>query len=113
MGWRSGLAVVWLLWASVTSAHDPFKLDARRAEPGDIQLTLIEWPRAVAPAPIRYRLQAVGIPRGVLFGVFVKDFAHSFHEVVSGLQVDESGHLGSSAPRGVGPSQRQDAMVLE
>src|SRR5713101_2077678 len=113
MFWRIRMAVVFLLYAAVAFAHDPFKLDARRAAPGGIQLALIELPRSTVPATLRYRLQAVGVPRGIIFDVFAKDFAHSFHEVASGLQMDESGNLVSSEPNGGGRPQRLDEMVLE
>jgi hypothetical protein len=99
MFWRIGSALSFLLCASVVSAHDPFVLDARRAAPGSIQLELIELSRAVAPAGVQYRLQAVGMPQGIIFGVFTKDFAHSFHEVAAGFQVDESGNIVSNGIR--------------
>src|SRR5262245_52969560 len=111
MFWRTGSALFFLLCASVASAHDPFVLDARRAAPGGIQLELIELPRAAAPAPIQYRLQAVGMPQGVIFRVFTKDFAHSFHEVAAGLQMDESGNMVSSEPSGTGQPRRLDEIV--
>lgn len=110
-----GLTVVFLLCLSAVSvcAHDPLKLDARRAAPGDIQLALIELPRTTVPATVRYRLQAIGVPRGVIFGIFAKDFAHTFHEVASGLQVDESGNIVASELSGDGRLQRLDEIVLE
>ena len=113
MFWRIRSALFLLLCASVASAHDPFVLDARRAAPGGIQLALIELPRATASAPIQYRLQAVGMPQGVIFGVFTKDFAHSFHEVAAGFQVDESGNMVSSESNGTGQPRRLDEIVLE
>lgn len=115
MFWRIGSTVVFLLCASAlsVSAHDPFKLDARRAAPGDIRLALIEWPRATVPATVRYRLQATGVPRGVIFSVFAKDFAHTFHKVASGFQVDESGNMVASESSEAGQLRRLDEMVLE
>src|SRR5262245_3756553 len=109
---RIGLVVFFLLCASASSAHDPFVLDARRAEPGGIQLALLELPRAAASGTIRYQLQAVGVPRGTSFGVFTKDFAHSFHEVASGFQADKSGNLVSSAADEKRQPQRLYEMVL-
>jgi hypothetical protein len=102
-----------LLSATVASAHDSFILDARRAVPGGIQLALIELPRFTVQAPIRYRLQAVGVPQGVSFGVFTKDIAHAFHKVASGFQVDETGAMAAEAVGGTGRPWRLDDLVLE
>jgi hypothetical protein len=113
MGWRIGSALFCLLCASVVSAHDPFVLDARRAASGSIQLELIKLPQATVPVTIRYQLRAAGVPRGVIFNVFTKDFAHSFHEVASGFQVDKSGNIVSSDMSETGQPQRLDGIMLE
>src|SRR5205814_1182663 len=41
----------------------------------------------------RYRLVATGVPPGVTFGVWTRDFTHGFHEVVSGFRADGAGKL--------------------
>lgn len=104
-----GLVVLLSVFSSPASAHDPFILDARRAVPGSIRLDLVELSTTPAMSK-RYKLQASGVPRGVIFGVFTKDFAHSFHEAASSFQVDESGNLVSGGDHG---RQRLDDMVFE
>lgn len=103
MVWRIGLTLFLLLWTALVAAHEPVLLDARRATPG-LRLELMELPAAttVASATPRYRLQASGLPRGVVFGVWAKDFGHSFHEVATGFRMDESGVMVSSQLDGVG-----------
>ena len=86
--------------ASQTAAHEPGLLDPNRATPG-IQLELIEVPASETPgaeAP-GYRIAATGLPAGLVVNVWTKPFGHGFHEVASGLHVDESGRL-LSAHRG-------------
>jgi hypothetical protein len=105
---RVGLAV-FLLLASTTcaGAHDPVILDPLRATPG-IRLELVEVPEAPASASTsrRYRLVTAGVPSGVTFGVWTRDFTHGFHEVISGFRTDDSGTLvsvqdGDGRPRGL------------
>jgi len=97
------------LFSSLALAHDPFILDARRAVPGSIRLEVVE----LSSMPKRYRLRASGVPRGIVFGVFTKDFAHSFHEAAPGFQLDESGNLVSNQTIGGDRAQRLDEMVFE
>ena len=92
---RLGLAVLLLLVSGTrVSAHDPAILDPHRATPG-IRLELVEMPQAGTPASTsrRYRLVAAGVPSGVTFGVWTRDFTHGFHEVVSGFRRDDAGKL--------------------
>jgi hypothetical protein len=94
MIWRIGLASFLLLFASLATAHEPVLLDDRRATP-DLRLELTELP-SPTPASARYQMRASGLPRGVVFGVWAKDFGHSFHEVATGVWLDESGAIVSS-----------------
>jgi hypothetical protein len=48
-----------------------------------------------------------------MFGVWAKDFGHSFHEVATGFRMDESGVMVSSELDGAGRLRRLDEMVLE
>jgi hypothetical protein len=96
MNWPLGLALIFLLCATLALAHEPILLDARRATPG-LHLELIELPSSIISASTpRYRLRASGLPHGVVFGVWTKDFGHSFHEVATGFRMDESGVMVSS-----------------
>lgn len=106
------IGVLLFVFSSPAFAHDPFILDARRAVPDSIRLDLAELSTTPAMSK-RYRLQVSGVPRGVTFGVFTKDFAHSFHEVASGFQADESGNLASSETGGDHGKKRLDDMVFE
>jgi hypothetical protein len=108
----AGSTLLFLLCVSPVSAHDPFVLDARRAVPNGVRVELTELPSVPAESNVRYRLQATGLPRGVIFGVFTKDFSHSFHEVASGFQVDESGNLASVDSK-VNLRWRLNEMVLK
>ena len=67
MASRIGLAALLLLWGSgVDARHGSAALDPRRASPG-IHLELVELPSSAGP--VKYRLRAEGVPRGVTFGV--------------------------------------------
>jgi len=107
---RNGVAWLFLLCTVPAAAHEPIILDARRATEG-LRLELTDAPPTKGEAVVGYRLHAVGLPRGVVFGVWVKDFGHSFHELASGFQVDESGDLVSRAPATSG--RRLDEMTFE
>jgi hypothetical protein len=92
---RLGLAVLlWLVGAARASAHDPLILDPLRATPG-LRLELVEVSQAATPVSTsrRYRLVATGVPAGVTFGVWTRDFTHGFHEVLSGFRMDGAGTL--------------------
>jgi hypothetical protein len=97
MVWYMGLASLLLLWASQAMAHELTLLDNRRPTPG-LRLELTELPSTTTPASAipRYRLRAFGLPRGVVFGVWARDFGHSFHEVATGFQMDGSGVMVSN-----------------
>ena len=110
---RIGLALIFVLCASVAVAHDEFVLDARRATPGP-RLELIELAPTTIPAARRYQLQVqVGLPRNVIFRVLTKDFSHGFHTVASGFQLDEFGELVSIEAGKAGRALRLDELVLE
>jgi hypothetical protein len=113
MVWRIGLALSLLLWTSPASTHEPVLLDVRRATRG-LGLELMELPVTTTPASTaRYRLRVSGLPRGVMFGVWAKDFGHSFHTVASGFRMDESGAMVSSELDGTGQPRRLDEMALD
>ena len=91
VGSRFGLAVLLLLGSGTrVSGHDPAILDPHRATAG-MRLELIELPQAATSPSTsrRYRLVATGVPPGVTFGVWTRDFTHAFHEVRSGLRPRE------------------------
>jgi hypothetical protein len=76
--------------APVAARHGGVVIDARRATPG-IKLTLVE--KASTGTRTTYGLATAGVPRGVLFGVWTKDFGQSFQQVTSGYRVNEAGVL--------------------
>jgi hypothetical protein len=109
MRWRVGWILSVLLCTSPVRAGHDNDIDARRATPG-LRLELSELTPAATQTTKRYRLQAPDYPRGIVFGVFARNFGQSFEELVPGLQVNESGKLASNAtftPR------RLDEMVFE
>ncbi len=126
MIWYMGLAAFLLLWASQAMAHELTLLDDRRPTP-DLRLELTALPSTTTPASAtpRYRLRAFGLPRGVVFGVWARDFGHSFHEVATGFQMDGSGVMVSNELDGAswirrwwrwlvnGQPQRLDEMALD
>jgi hypothetical protein len=88
-----GFALLALAYAApVTARHSAVTIDATRATPG-LQLTLIERPGAGPAASSTYRLTATGVPRGVLFGIWTKDFGQPFKPLMSGFRLNESGVL--------------------
>lgn len=97
MGWVA-LLVLWS--AAVAARHGSGVLDPRRATPG-IRLALVELPSP--PGTGKYRLRAEGVPRGVRFDIWTKDFGQPFKEAFSGFRMDEAGELvsvgGSGRPR--------------
>src|SRR5262245_30706709 len=95
MIWRIGLASFLLLFASLATAHEPVLFDGRRATL-DLRLELTELPSPTTPASARYQPRISGLLRGVVFGVWAKDCGHSFHEVATGVWLDESGAIVSS-----------------
>jgi hypothetical protein len=92
MVWYMGLASLLLLWVSQAMTHELTLLDNRRPTPG-LHIELTELPLTTTPASAtpRYRLYTFGFPRGVVFDVWTRDFGHSFHEIASGFQMDDSG----------------------
>jgi hypothetical protein len=103
-------AIALIVVTSVTPAfaHEPIQLDSRHATLG-LTIEIAELPsRSPSDVP-RYRLHASGFPPGVVFGMWTKDFGHSFHEIVSGLAVAPSGALVSNT---LGPERRLEEMML-
>jgi len=108
MASRIGLAALLLLWGSgVDARHGSAALDPRRASPG-IHLELVELPSSAGP--VKYRLRAEGVPRGVTFGIWTKN-GQNFEEVLSGFQVNPDGNLVSNDE--FGRSRRLDDIVLD
>jgi hypothetical protein len=111
MNWRIGLAVLLLLWsAAVTARHSSGVLDPRRATPG-IRLELVELASGAAPGTIKYRVRVEGVPRGITFGVWTKDFGQQFTQALSGIRMDETGVLVSDD--GSGQSRRLEDISLD
>jgi hypothetical protein len=103
MAWRIGLVALLLVWsAAVAARHGSGILEPRRATPG-IRIDLVELPAIASPGTTKYRLRAEGVPRGVTFAVWTKDFGQQFTEVFSGFRMDEAGMLvsvdGSGRPK--------------
>ena len=111
MYWRIGLVSCALLSSVPAYAHEPILLDARSATPG-LRLELSEPVPTKVPGDVGYRLQAAGLPRGIIFNVWAKDFGHSFHEAASGFQVDQSGTVVSSELDGAGRPGRLEELVF-
>jgi hypothetical protein len=103
---RLGLILSILLCATPAGAGHDADIDVRRATPG-LRLELDELPPTAAQTTKRYRLHAYNYPRGVVFGVFTRNFGEPFEEIASGFQVNEGGKLVSS---GVLHSRRLEEM---
>jgi hypothetical protein len=78
--------------ASPTLArHGEVVLDARRATPG-MRLTLTPVASSSTATP-EYRLAASGVPPGMIFSVWTKEFGQDFREVIRGFVIDRTGAL--------------------
>lgn len=99
------------LHGSPASAHQPILLDARRATPG-LRLEMHELPQTRELAEVRYRLQAVGFPKGAKFLLWSKEFDHSVHQLASVFQVDRSGNMMASGAGKANRLQRLDEMTF-
>lgn len=111
MLWRVGFICVVLLAVSQASAHDNDTLDPHNATPG-LRLEMTVVPRASASAAVRYRLHAVGFPRGVVFSVWAQDFGHPFRPLRSAIEVDESGNLASRQPGETGRPHHRNLITF-
>jgi hypothetical protein len=108
---RFGAAVLLLLCASPAIAgHGAVLFNTRRATPG-IELELIELAMDQSGQAGKYGLRATGVPRGVAFDVWAKDFHQSVREIASGFRMDGSGVLVSDDTDGRRP-QRLDAIAF-
>jgi hypothetical protein len=108
-----GLALILFGCGSRAAAHEPVLLDSRRATPG-LRLELVEVPPVTpASAVPGYRLVAAGLPSGVMFSVWTKDFGHPFHEVAPGFRLDAAGKLVAVQRDGAGEPRYLDQMVFE
>jgi len=95
---RIGFFLFALLCPLPASAHELINLDARRATPGlRIELIKISSANTSASNPVEYQLGAIGFPPGVVFNVWAKEFAQSFHQLASGFKTDTSGVLVSNS----------------
>jgi hypothetical protein len=111
---RRGVFVgAWLVAICTSPAvgHDPIRFDTHHTVPGAL-LRIVEVSRSEVPPAVRYRLQAVGLPRGVVMAVWTNEFGHGYHQFASGLRVDESGNV-STTHDGSGGRQKLDEMLLE
>ena len=105
-----GLALALLLLMGavpVAARHGVDGFDARHPTPG-IQLTLVE---RTAPGTTGYRLTTAGVPRGVLFNIWAKEFGGPFRPVASGFRVNEAGILETVDE--AGQPRRLDDVVLD
>ncbi len=98
--WSHVLVALLVLWsASATGRHGSGVLDPRRATPG-IRLELVELPSNATAGGTKFHLQVAGVPRGVSFGVWTKDFGQPFTEMLSGFRMNEAGALVSTDDSG-------------
>src|SRR5207244_13234784 len=112
LGIRLAVALA-LVCASPVVAHDPIRFDTRRPMPGT-SLAIVEVSRAAAPAvSVKYRLQAAGVPRGLVMGVWANEFGHGYHQLVADVRVDESGALVSTELDATGRPLSLDRMIFE
>jgi hypothetical protein len=111
---RVALAVALVLaTTAAVGAHDPVVLDPLQAAPGiGLQLVEVPQPGAPASAALRFRLLATGVPRGLTYGVWTRDFTHGFHEVLSGFRADDTGKL-LSVGDGTGRPRDLSEIVLD
>ncbi len=96
--------------APVAARHGVAGFDPRRPTPG-VQLTLVERPTASPTGTPAYRLVATGVPRGVLFGIWTKDFGGPFQQVASGFRVGDTGAL--ETIDGAGQPRRLEEIVFD
>lgn len=113
LGTRVAVALLVVVCASPAAGHDPIRFDTSRSVPG-ASLIIEEMPRSEAPsAAVRYRLRAIGVPRGLAVGVWANEFSHGYHQWAANLQVDESGSVVSTEVDSAGRRQRLDEMIFE
>ena len=87
---RIGLAVLLILWSTVAGArHSSGILDPRRATPG-IEIELVPSVPDSNADQAKYRLRTRGLPRGVTFEIWTKDFGQQFVTVLSGFRLNEA-----------------------
>src|SRR5919198_1832732 len=111
-GVRRLLVACLLLSAPQVTAHEPAPLDPHRATPG-VRLELVEaslTSSSDSSSPV-YRPVVSGLPSGVVFDIWTKEFAHAFHEVASGFRLDHRGRAVSTQD-GNGRPRYLDQMVL-
>jgi hypothetical protein len=109
--WRIGFATLLLLWsASGLARHSSGNIDPRRATPG-IRLELVALPSTVSLGTTKYRLRAEGVPPGVTFGVWTKDFGQEYKQAFSGVHLDEAGVLISVD--GSGQTRRLEDIAID
>jgi hypothetical protein len=109
---RIKIALTLLMYVSPVLAHETVLLDARLATPGP-RLKLIELPQDSGQQSKKYRLDAEGLPKGVVFNIWAKDFGHSFHEIASGFQLNSSGEFVSLGAGESGKQQKLAEMIFE
>ena len=106
-----GAALLFLLCASPAIAgHGAVLFNTRHATPG-IELELVALATGQGGQPGKYGLRATGVPRGITYDIWAKDFHQSVREIASGFRIDGSGVLVSDDMGGRRP-QRLDAIAI-
>jgi len=73
-------------------AHTPMLLDARHATPG-LRIDLHRFGPDDDLSEAIYHIHAFGFPKAVRLLLWAKEFDHSFHQLASVFQVDNSGNV--------------------
>jgi len=109
--WCVGMIGLLVFWSVTSPArHGSGVLEPRRATPG-INVELVKMPSSASPGGARYRLRADGVPPGIIFEVWTKDFGQPFALAFSGFRMGESGTLVSLDKSG--QSRRLEDLALD
>ena len=92
--WCAGLVGLLAFWSVASTArHGSGVLEPRRATPA-ISVELVKMASdASLGSTTKYRLRVKGVPPGVTFEVWTKDFGQPFALAFSGFRMDETGTL--------------------
>jgi hypothetical protein len=103
------LCILFLCALPVFAGHPGMTdLSPRQATPG-LRLELIEIPSLGGNGAKKYTAHASDFPRGLMFGVYTKDFSDTFAEILSDFHVDDSGNMVSTSG---GKQQRLQDLIL-
>jgi hypothetical protein len=100
------------LCTSPATAHEPVLLDSRMATSGP-RLELTEFTQDGLHKSKKYRLRADGLPKGIVFNLWAKDFGHSFHQIASGFQLNGAGEFVARDPSDAGKQRKLADMIFE